>query len=79
MDFVHDGLADGRRIRCLNIVDDYTKETLAIEVDTSLSGSRVARVLDRTPCIDHCLVDCVSTTAPSLRAWRWMLGRINVV
>lgn len=47
MDFVHDGLADGRRIRCLNIVDDYTKETLAIEVDTSLSGWRVARVLDR--------------------------------
>lgn len=47
MDFVHDGLADGRRIRCLNIVDDYTKETLAIEVDTSLSGLRVARVLDR--------------------------------
>ena len=47
MDFVHDGLADGRRIRCLTIVDDYTKETLAIEVDTSLSGLRVARVLDR--------------------------------
>lgn len=47
MDFIHDGLADGRRIRCLNIVDDYTKETLAIEVDTSLSGVRVARVLDR--------------------------------
>src|SRR5690625_3252981 len=36
-----------RRIRCLTIVDDYTKETLAIEVDTSLSGLRVARVLDR--------------------------------
>lgn len=47
MDFVHDGLADGRRIRCLNIVDDYTKESVAIEVDTSISGQRVARVLDR--------------------------------
>lgn len=47
MDFVHDGLADGRRIRCLNVVDDFTKESIVIEVDTSISGARVARVLDR--------------------------------
>ncbi len=46
LDFVHDTLQSGRRIRTLNIVDDYTRECLAIEVDTSLSGSRVARVLD---------------------------------
>ncbi len=47
LDFVHDTLRNGRRIRTLNIVDDYTRESLAIEVDTSISGSRVARVLDR--------------------------------
>lgn len=47
MDFVHDRLADGRRIRCLNVVDDFTRESLAIEVDTSISGLRVARVLNR--------------------------------
>jgi putative transposase len=47
MDFVHDGLADGRRIRCLNVVDDCTRESIVIEVDTSISGERVARVLDR--------------------------------
>lgn len=47
MDFMHDMLADGRRIRLLNIVDDYTRECLYIEVDTSLSGKRVTRVLDR--------------------------------
>jgi putative transposase len=47
MDFVHDGLADGRRIRCLNVVDDFTKESIVIEVDTSISGLRVVRVLDR--------------------------------
>ncbi|WP_425451587.1 IS3 family transposase [Crenobacter cavernae] len=47
MDFVADGLADGRRLRCLNIVDDYTRECLAIEVDTSLPGLRVASVLER--------------------------------
>jgi putative transposase len=46
LDFVHDTLESGRRIRTLNIVDDFTRECLAIEVDTSLSGVRVARVLD---------------------------------
>jgi putative transposase len=47
MDFVHDQLADGRRLRTLNIVDDHSRECLAIEADTSLSGRRVARVLQR--------------------------------
>ena len=47
LDFVHDALESGRRIRTLNIVDDFTRECLAIEVDTSLSGVRVARVLDQ--------------------------------
>lgn len=47
MDFVSDGFVDGRRLRCLNIVDDFTKECLAIEVDTSLPGWRVASVLER--------------------------------
>jgi len=47
MDFVHDTLATGRKFRTLNIVDDFTREALAIEVDTSLGGLRVVRVLDR--------------------------------
>ena len=47
MDFVSDGLVDGRRLRCLNIVDDFTKECLVIEVDTSLPGRRVVGVLER--------------------------------
>ena len=47
MDFVSDGLADGRKLRCLAIVDDCTRECLALEVDTSLTGRRVAGVLDR--------------------------------
>ncbi|MBO3034991.1 IS3 family transposase, partial [Burkholderia pseudomallei] len=47
MDFVSDGLAYGRRFRCLNVVDDYTRECLAIEVDTSLPGLRVQQVLER--------------------------------
>jgi putative transposase len=47
MDFVHDYLADSRRLRTLNIVDAFTRECLAIEVDTSLPSARVVRVLDR--------------------------------
>jgi len=46
LDFVSDALAWGRRIRLLAVEDAYTREALAIEVDTSLSGVRVARVLD---------------------------------
>lgn len=47
MDFMSDSLATGRVFRALNIVDDYTRECLTIEVDTSISGERVVRVLDR--------------------------------
>jgi putative transposase len=47
MDFTVDTLADGRGFRTLNIVDDFTRECVAIEVDRSLPGLRVARVLDR--------------------------------
>jgi len=46
MDFMSDSLVGGRRLRALNIVDDATRECLAIEVDTSIPGQRVARVLD---------------------------------
>lgn len=47
MDFVHDYLANGRRIRTLNVVDAFTRECLAIEVDFSLPSARVVRVLDK--------------------------------
>ena len=43
VDFVHDQLACGRRLRILNIVDDVTRECLAAIPDTSISGRRVAR------------------------------------
>jgi putative transposase len=47
LDFVSDQLTDGRRFRILTIVDDCTRECLALVADTSLSGTRVARELDR--------------------------------
>jgi putative transposase len=47
MDFVSDSIVTGRRFRALTIVDNYTRECPAIEVDTSLGGTRVVNVLDR--------------------------------
>jgi putative transposase len=47
MDFVSDTLASGRTFRALTMVDEFTRESLAIEVDTSLPGLRVVRVLER--------------------------------
>ncbi len=47
MDFVSDCVSTGKVIRMLTIVDDCTRECPAIEVDTSLGGLRVRRVLDR--------------------------------
>ena len=41
-----DSLVDGRRFRLLNIMDDYNRESLAVEVDTSLPAARVIRALD---------------------------------
>lgn len=46
LDFVHDQLANGRRFRVLNIVDDVTRECLRAIPDTSISGKRVVRELD---------------------------------
>jgi putative transposase len=47
MDFVTDSVVTGRRFRALAIVDDFSRECPAIEVDTSLGGARVVSVLDR--------------------------------
>ncbi|RNJ41194.1 hypothetical protein B5V01_27450 [Mesorhizobium erdmanii] len=46
LDFVSDTFADGRRFRVLAVVEDYTRECLALVADTSLSGLRIARELD---------------------------------
>ncbi len=46
MDFVMDAFADGRRFRNLTVVDDFSRDSVTIEVDTSICARRVARVLD---------------------------------
>lgn len=45
-DFMHDQLSDGRSYRLLNVIDDFNREALAIEVDFSLPAERVIRTLD---------------------------------
>jgi len=74
MDFVSDSLATGRRFRCLNIVDDLTRISPAIEVDTSIPGARVVRVLERLA-ITHGLPETIVVdngpefTGTALDAW----------
>ena len=46
LDFVHDAIAAGRTIRVLSVVDAFTRECLALEVDTGFASRRVTRVLD---------------------------------
>lgn len=46
MDFMSDALCDGRKLKILTIIDCYTRECVHIEVDTSINGVRVARILE---------------------------------
>jgi putative transposase len=46
-DFMSDALYQGPRFRIFNVIDDYNREVLAIEIDTSLRADRIRRVLDR--------------------------------
>ena len=46
MDFMHDQLADGRTFRLFNVLDDFNREGLAMEIDLSLPAERVVRALD---------------------------------
>lgn len=47
LDFTADGLTDGRTFRTLNVIDDYNRELLGIEIDYSLPAGRVTRLMDR--------------------------------
>ena len=47
MDFIHDSLWSGRQYRALVVIDEWSRESLVIEVDVSLTGEQVTRVLER--------------------------------
>lgn len=77
MDFVSDGLGDGREFRSLNIVDDYSRECMAVEVDTSIPGGRVVRVLERLRERREVPQVLVTDNGQSSRARRWTSGLTN--
>ncbi len=74
LDFVSDSLANGRRFRILNVIDDFSRECLASVADVSLSGCRVARELDKIvamrnyPCV---IVSDNGTELTSNAILRW--------
>jgi putative transposase len=59
MDFMYDRLTVGRTIRLFNVIDDFSREGLAIEVDTSISSHRVIQVLERLGMIRGKLPDSI--------------------
>jgi len=74
-----DSLADGRGFRTLNVVDDATRECLAIEVDTSPPGARVCRVLvriaERRPLPRRIILDNgLECTSQALDQWAYEQG-----
>src|SRR5262245_29339324 len=74
-----DQLADGRVFRTLNVVDDFSRECRVIEVDTSLTGGRVARVLDQL-CAEHAPPEALvmdngpELTSKALDTWAYRMG-----
>ena len=79
MDFVSDSLHDGRRLRALTIVDNFTRVSPAIEVGVSITGKRVAMVLERLKLI-HGLPEVITVdhgpefTSRALDEWAYRNG-----
>lgn len=74
LDFASDALVDGRRFRMLAVVDDFSRECLCLVADTSLSGRRVVRELDRIVAVRGRPLTCVSDngtelTSMAILAW----------
>jgi len=78
VDFMSDALAWGRKIRLFTVVDVFTREALAIEVDTSLPGGRVVRVLERLGAERGVPDEIVLDNGPELAGMaldQWAYGR----
>ncbi len=79
MDYTSDSLVNARQFRTLNVVDDFTRECLAIEVDFSLPAQRVTRVLDRLIGLHGKPETIVMDNGPEFRscaldAWAYLRG-----
>ena len=75
LDFVSDAFTDGRRFRVLAVIDDYSRECLALVADTSLSGGRVARelnaIIKRRGCKPKTIVSDNGTEFTSMAILKW--------
>lgn len=68
MDFMGDNLADGRSYRTFNVIDDYARDALRIEIDISLTANRVVQVLDQL-CDWHATPEAIrSDNGPEFRS-----------
>ena len=79
LDFVSDALGNGRRFRVLAVVDDFSRECLGLVADTSFSGSRVGRELDRIAEARGCPAAIVSDNGTELTSHailRWQEERV---
>ena len=78
MDFVSDKLADGRSFRILTVVDQFTRECVALEADRSMTGTKVAEVLERANRERSCLPETITVDNGSEFSGRaleaWVMG-----
>jgi putative transposase len=79
MDFMRDSLANGRAIKILAVVDEYTRKCFRIEVDTSINGVRVTRVLDEIARVEGLPEIIIIDNGPefigkALDAWAYQRG-----
>ena len=74
MDFVSDALYDGQRLRALSVLDNFTRESLAIEVDKGITGERVAEVLNQIAGDRDLLNPSSLTTVPNSSPRPWING-----
>jgi transposase InsO family protein len=74
MDFVAQRLPDGRWIRVLTVIDQFTRECLTLFADNALSGEKVAIALDKVSLCEALQSRSPSITGPSSQARRWTSG-----
>ncbi len=78
LDFVSDQLANGRRFRVLNIVDDYSRRCVGQLVDTSISGERLSRFLDELNLTQPLPQTIVLDNGPELTSKACLNGRRSI-
>jgi len=85
MDFVQDRRDDGRKVRILNIIDDFTREAIGLEIDASIPGLRVAHVLERTGLIRGKLAQSIvcdngpEFTSMALSSWAYNKTELHFI